>query len=104
MYVLLDGYGYLPLIQACDLPRSEIGKVGFLTIHEAEVNAGESHRRGGLHIDCPGMLLGEDGAVLTPSTMEELGWGRTVVIGDERGGCRQGSLWAQEEWSYGSRV
>ena len=28
-------------------------KVGFLTIHEAEVNAGESHRRGGLHIDCP---------------------------------------------------
>lgn len=74
-------HGYLPLIEACRLPRSERGKVGYLTIDEAEVNAGESHRRGGLHIDCPGMILGADGAVLSGTLDLSPGWGGDGILG-----------------------
>jgi len=42
---------YLPIIEACNLPKSEIGKVGFLTITESVVEAGKSQRRGGIHTE-----------------------------------------------------
>lgn len=98
-----DLHGYLPLIRACDLPRSEIGKVGFLTIHEAEVNAGESHRRGGLHIDCPGVLLGEDGGMLTAQYVQELGWGR-VASHATASSCRQGGIYMASSIPNSTRV
>lgn len=42
---------YLPLIEACDLPNFEKGKVGYLTISESFVQAGKSQRRGGIHVE-----------------------------------------------------
>lgn len=43
--------GYVPMINACNLPESEIGKVGYLTITESNVTKGESQRRGGVHVE-----------------------------------------------------
>jgi hypothetical protein len=45
---------YFPLIEQCPYMADEIGKVGFLTVHESYVVAGESQRRSGLHIEAPG--------------------------------------------------
>ena len=42
---------YLPRIDDCKLPESEMGKVGYLTIHESMVEKGESQRRPGLHTE-----------------------------------------------------
>ena len=42
--------GYAPLIEACDLPESELGKIGYLTIDERYVGKG-THRRAGLHTE-----------------------------------------------------
>ena len=39
------------------MPEREIGKIGYLTIHESFVDANMSQRRGGLHTDCPGKLM-----------------------------------------------
>ena len=35
---------------------SDLGKVYYLTIQESEVEAGQSQRRPGLHVDCPGWV------------------------------------------------
>ncbi|KAI9348660.1 hypothetical protein BDR26DRAFT_931042 [Obelidium mucronatum] len=50
---------YAPMIATC-LRRCgrEWGKVGYLTIHESFVDEGNSQRRGGLHIESPGNLVG----------------------------------------------
>jgi len=52
---------YWPMIEACELPETEIGKVGYLTIHESLVRKGESQRRPGVHIETPGLVLGAEG-------------------------------------------
>lgn len=48
---------YWPLIQACSVPADQIGNIGYLTIHESAVPAGQSQRRPGLHIESPGRVL-----------------------------------------------
>ena len=37
--------------------KNQIGKIGYLTIDERKVKAGETQRRPGLHTDCPGKLM-----------------------------------------------
>ncbi len=45
---------YFPLIEQCPYMADEVGKVGFITVHESYVVAVESQRRSGLHIEAPG--------------------------------------------------
>ena len=58
---------YWPLISECPLPDnsswsrrmrvpSEIGKVGYLTIHEGFVAEGIAQRRSGIHVDMPCLI------------------------------------------------
>merc|ERR1740138_778409 len=49
---------YWPFIQKCQetLDPDELGKIGYLTIHESLVKQGSSQRRGGLHVETPGKL------------------------------------------------
>jgi len=43
---------YIPMINMCmQHKKEEMGKVGYLTIDEKYVQAGQSHRRGGLHVE-----------------------------------------------------
>eukprot|EP00438_Fugacium_kawagutii_P031861 Skav224114 [mRNA] locus=scaffold2427:168159:169367:- [translate_table: standard] len=58
-------HGYWPLIQACELPKEEIGKVGFLTIQESDVPSGHAQRRPGLHLETPGVVMSEGRVLLT---------------------------------------
>ena len=43
--------GWWPLFK-----EDQMGKVGYLTVHEGFVKAGTSQRRGGVHTECPGVL------------------------------------------------
>merc|ERR1711972_139009 len=49
---------YWPLIQKCQdvMDPDEVGKIGYLTIHESLVEKGNSQRRPGLHVETPGNL------------------------------------------------
>ncbi len=47
---------YSDLIEACRLPPSELGKVGYLSVSESIVAAGASQRRPGLHTEGHPML------------------------------------------------
>ena len=58
-------WGYWPLIEACRLPEEELGKVGFLTIQETDVTAGDAQRRPGLHLESPGVVMSEGRVLLT---------------------------------------
>eukprot|EP00930_Biecheleria_cincta_P026456 TRINITY_DN18646_c0_g3_i1.p1 TRINITY_DN18646_c0_g3~~TRINITY_DN18646_c0_g3_i1.p1 ORF type:complete len:399 (+),score=48.90 TRINITY_DN18646_c0_g3_i1:98-1198(+) len=69
---------YWPMIKNCDLPKTEIGKVGYLTIHESFVHAGHCQRRGGLHIESPGTLSAD-----SVYTKERYDWGCGIVRNDE---------------------
>jgi len=42
---------YGKIIDSCNLPDSEIGKVGYLTVTESIVSENESQRRGGVHTE-----------------------------------------------------
>ena len=42
---------YNSLIESCNLPEFEIGKIGYLTIRESFVNAEKSQSRGGIHVE-----------------------------------------------------
>ncbi|KAL3936868.1 MAG: hypothetical protein SGBAC_007906, partial [Bacillariaceae sp.] len=44
---------YHSLIEQCPYMRNEIGKVGYLTVHESYVGATMAQRREGLHIESP---------------------------------------------------
>lgn len=46
---------YWPLIESCPYHRMELGKVGYLTIHESLVLGGNPQRRSGLHTEAPGI-------------------------------------------------
>lgn len=50
---------YLTVIARCPVEESEIGKVVYLTVTESFVKAGNSQRRGGLHIEAPGSFATE---------------------------------------------
>lgn len=65
---------YWELIEACKLPRTELGKVGYLTIHESEVAEGNSQRRSGVHIEAPGYL-----AANSKWVEQRYNWGCGVV-------------------------
>lgn len=52
---------YWPLVEACNVPQQELGKVGYLTIQESIVPMGLSQRRPGLHIETPGLVMTSDG-------------------------------------------
>merc|ERR1719198_1170580 len=61
---------YWPLLEGCQRSRCragfgrapsellEEGKVGYLTIQESFTEAGHSHRRGGIHAESPGVVMG----------------------------------------------
>mmetsp|Transcript_123682 Transcript_123682/g.309106 ORF Transcript_123682/g.309106 Transcript_123682/m.309106 type:complete len:477 (-) Transcript_123682:21-1451(-) len=49
-------HGYWPMIERCLTPL-ERGKIGFLTIQESAVKAGNSQRRPGLHLETPGIVM-----------------------------------------------
>jgi len=66
---------YWPLIKGCNLSRSEQQKVGYLTIQESWVSAGQSQRRRGLHIDSPGARLSQGGNY----QKERFDWGCGIV-------------------------
>lgn len=51
-----DCRAYWDMIVACDVEDHQLGKVGYLTIHESETKEGCSQRRGGLHTECPGSV------------------------------------------------
>ena len=48
---------YIPLIEACYMDGSEIGKIGYLTIMETDVEPNNSQRRPGLHTEAQGYIL-----------------------------------------------
>eukprot|EP00931_Biecheleriopsis_adriatica_P118592 TRINITY_DN93957_c0_g1_i1.p1 TRINITY_DN93957_c0_g1~~TRINITY_DN93957_c0_g1_i1.p1 ORF type:complete len:371 (-),score=52.51 TRINITY_DN93957_c0_g1_i1:204-1316(-) len=68
---------YWGLIESCNLPADEQGKVGYLTIQESFVMAGETQRRPGLHIESPGSL-----AIPGEYKSQRYDWGCGAVIGD----------------------
>uniref|UniRef100_A0A7S3JYP0 Uncharacterized protein n=1 Tax=Aureoumbra lagunensis TaxID=44058 RepID=A0A7S3JYP0_9STRA len=51
---------YLPLIAAVPLARDDWAEVAYLTIDERQVEAGQSHRRAGLHVEAPTIGLKEN--------------------------------------------
>lgn len=47
----LKYHGYWDLLDACQIPNEELGKVGYLTISESFVEKDETQRRPGLHVE-----------------------------------------------------
>lgn len=47
---------YWPLIEQCNVPKKENGKICYLTIQESQVAAGQCQRRSGAHIESPGTI------------------------------------------------
>eukprot|EP00580_Thalassiosira_gravida_P014288 CAMPEP_0201680952 /NCGR_PEP_ID=MMETSP0494-20130426/50860_1 /ASSEMBLY_ACC=CAM_ASM_000839 /TAXON_ID=420259 /ORGANISM="Thalassiosira gravida, Strain GMp14c1" /LENGTH=451 /DNA_ID=CAMNT_0048164683 /DNA_START=1011 /DNA_END=2366 /DNA_ORIENTATION=- len=63
---------YFPLIERCPYMKDDIGKVGYLTVHESYVDVGKAQRREGLHIESPGTFAdGENAPSFTPGMMLE---------------------------------
>ena len=61
------------IIKPCtDILKREVGKIGYLTIHESKVDKGTSQRRPGIHTESPGVTTLKDskGAIVT-----HLRWG-----------------------------
>jgi len=67
----LEAY-WKTLIRRCPLAQSQIGKVGYLTIHESYVEENSSQRRPGIHTESPGVLFihntSEDGKTVIKSS------------------------------------
>lgn len=42
---------YFRLIMACNVPKEELGKVGYLTVSETYVKKGDTQRRPGIHVE-----------------------------------------------------
>ena len=74
---------YHSLIEKCPYMREEIGKVGYLTVHESHVDATKAQRREGLHIESPGVFQdAQDQASFQPAL--EHHWGMGVMFGHDR--------------------
>jgi hypothetical protein len=75
---------YHDLIEKCPYMKDEIGKVGYLTVHESYVDATKAQRREGLHIESPGIFSDEETrqAEFTPGLEHE--WGQGVFFGPDR--------------------
>lgn len=68
---------YWPLIDQCNVPPEEGGKICYLTIQESQVSAGHAQRRGGVHIESPGWI--NDGGYYAE---DRYNWGCGVMEGD----------------------
>jgi hypothetical protein len=78
-----DLQSYHELIEKCPYMEDEIGKVGYLTVHECYVDVGEAQRREGLHIESPGVFSDDPNAsAFTPGV--EHRWGMGVFFGPDR--------------------
>jgi len=66
---------YHNLIECCPYLDEEIGKVGYLTVHEGYIEADSAQRREGLHIETPGIFQGDDNAAFTPGSEHHWGCG-----------------------------
>jgi hypothetical protein len=74
---------YHELIEQCPYMRDEIGKVGYLTVHESYVDVGRAQRREGLHIESPGVFCDDpNAAAFSPGA--EHPWGCGVFFGPDR--------------------
>lgn len=78
---------YHDLIMTCPLQDSEIGKVLYLTVEEGWVEAGETQRRGGLHIESPRYTQFFQSPGHTDGVWSgipgRIGWGRGVLKDDQ---------------------
>lgn len=75
---------YHELIEACPYMGEEVGRVGYLTVHEGFVQAGRTQRREGLHVETHG--LNDGSASFSPG--DEHSWG-----------C--GYFWARDNYEGG---
>lgn len=74
---------YFPLIERCPYMKDDIGKVGYLTVHESYVDVGKAQRREGLHIESPGTFAdGENAPSFTPGI--EHHWGSGCFYGPDK--------------------
>jgi hypothetical protein len=74
---------YFRLIEMCPYMKDDLGKVGYLTVHESYVDVGEAQRREGLHIESPGVFAdGANPAAFTPGV--EHRWGMGMFWGPDR--------------------
>ena len=62
---------YKGIINSCPVEEEQLGKIGYLTIHESRVEAGAAQRRGGVHIECPGVVLLEGTEYVTANENRE---------------------------------
>lgn len=74
---------YHSMIEQCPYMRDEIGKVGYLTVHESYVDVTKAQRREGLHIESPGVFQDtQDKASFRPAN--EHHWGMGIMYGPDR--------------------
>lgn len=66
------------IISQC-ITHKELGKIGYLTIHESYVEKGNSQRRPGIHTESPGLLLLQGGKGRLHTTSKFFGWGHGLV-------------------------
>lgn len=52
---------YYNMVEQCDINEEEYGKIGYLSIKESFVDAGNTHRRGGIHTEKPKKGMGWGG-------------------------------------------
>ncbi|KAH8071422.1 hypothetical protein JL721_4400 [Aureococcus anophagefferens] len=74
---------YMHVIDACVRTMSrppENTPIGYLTVHESNVEDGASQRRPGLHVESPGLARGAAAAALAPGAHHH--WGRGIVMKD----------------------
>lgn len=90
---------YWPLISACKLHTSELGRIGYLTIHESWVEQGASQRRPGLHVESPVLMLKEGGKFVPNIAHWGSAWGC-----HEAGGIYMGSNVSQSCQIWNSKI
>mmetsp|Transcript_14552 Transcript_14552/g.22760 ORF Transcript_14552/g.22760 Transcript_14552/m.22760 type:complete len:395 (-) Transcript_14552:497-1681(-) len=66
---------YYDCIENCPYLQEEIGKVGYLTIHECYVDTGKAQRREGLHIETPGAFTDKSSSIFSPGREHRWGLG-----------------------------
>jgi hypothetical protein len=72
---------YFDLIEMCPYMKEDIGKVGYLTVHESYVDVGECQRREGLHIESPGSFSDDSRCKFIPAV--EHRWGMGALRGPD---------------------
>lgn len=77
---------YYAMIDACPFNReegAELGKVAYLTVQENYVDANQSQRRGGLHIESPGVFSDDPRASSFAPAMEHP-WGMGMFVESDK--------------------